>query len=216
MKRCMSLILCAAAVLAAAGPVRADLYARLQGLYALPTGASYSGGAGFCLAAGLDLDPRFSLELGLRNWTLSSTGSVEGLSLGRLHLWPVEIALRAGFPLGEKLRLFGEAGVGYVINAFALDGDLADDWASVGFEIVETAQNGLAARLGTGLEIVLSPTMTFDIAASYSLLRTSGEWTITDVHSGEAASGTLESLTFDSFTLSLGLKIALSAPRGTR
>ncbi len=208
--------LCASAILLSAGTAQADLYVRLQGIYALPTGASYSGGAGFGLAAGWELDPRFSLELGLRNWTMTSEGSVEGLSLGKLCVLPIEVALKARFPLGEKLSLFGEAGVGYAIHSFTLDEGFVEDWTAVGFEIAETAKGGLSARLGVGLELALSPKMSLDLTAGYSLLRSGGEWSITDVYSGETASGLLESLNFDSVTFSLGLKIALFAPEGSR
>ncbi|MBN1940505.1 MAG: outer membrane beta-barrel protein [Candidatus Aminicenantes bacterium] len=212
MKRTLSLVLCAAALLASAGPVRADLYARLQGIYALPTGTSYSGSVGFGIAAGWELDPRFSLELGLRNWSLKSAGSVDGLSLGKLNVLPVEVALKARFPLGEKLTAFGEAAAGYAIHSFKLDEDLVDDYDSVGFEIDETCNGGLAVRLGAGIELVLSPKMSLDFTAGYTLLKGSGEWSITDVHSGETASGMLTGLSFDTLTLSLGLKIALSGP----
>jgi opacity protein-like surface antigen len=147
---------------------------------------------------------------------MTSEDSVEGLSLGKLCVLPVEVALKARFPFGEKLSLFGEAGVGYAIHSFTLDEGFVEDWTAVGFEIAETAKGGLSARLGVGLELALSPKMSLDLTAGYSLLRSGGEWSIIDVYSGETASGTLESLNFDAVTFSLGLKIALFAPEGSR
>jgi opacity protein-like surface antigen len=147
---------------------------------------------------------------------MTSAGSVEGLSLGKLCVLPIEVALKARFPLGEKLSVFGEAGVGYAIHSFTLDEGFAADWTAIGFEIVEAPDNGLSARLGAGLEFVISPKMSLDFTAGYNLLRSSGAWSITDVYSGETASGTLESLNFDAVTFSLGLKIAVFSPEGNR
>ncbi len=204
------------AILAAAGTVQADVYARLQGLFALPTGASYSGGAGLGLAAGWNLDSRFALELGFRNWAVASEGSIEGLSLGRLCVLPVEVAFQARFPLGSRLHLFGQFGLGYAFHSFKLDENYLEDWNELGFEIEENAENGISARLGAGLELTLTPKMSLDFTAGYNLLGSKGVWSITDTASGETASGDPADLSFDALTFSLGLKIALFSPEGGR
>jgi len=171
----------------------------------------YSSNIGFGLAAGWELNPQLSLELGANRWALSSAGIVDGLSLGKIASLPIELSLRARLPLGAKLNLLGDVGVGYAFHSFTIDESLAQSWKTVGFVIEESAKGGLAAHLGTGLEIVLSPRMSVDITARYYLMRTSGEWSITDDYSGESASGTLESLNFDALTFSVGLKIGLTA-----
>jgi len=203
-------------ILSAAGAARADYYLQVQGAYALPTAKTLSGGIGAGLAAGWELSPQVSVELGIRSLCLSSANSVEGLSLGRLWALPVEAVLKGRLPLGSNLNLVGEAGAGYAIHSFKPDKDFVADWSAVGFDIVESVKNGVAVHFGAGCEYVLSPTLSLDFTVRYFILPTTGEWSITDAHSGETASGTLNNLSFDSFTFSLGLKIALSGSGESR
>jgi len=207
---------CVLAILASAGAGRADIYVRGQGIFVLPMDTPYSSGIGFGIAAGWELNPQFALELGASRWSLPSAGMADGLSLGKIAALPIELSLRARLPLGAKLNLLGDAGLGYAFHSFTIDEDLAQSWTEVGFVIEESAKSGLAAHLGAGLELVLSPGMSVDISARYYLLRSSGEWSITDAYSGESASGTLESLNLDSLTFSLGLKIGLAASGASR
>lgn len=209
-------ILLALAVLAAAGFASADVYLGLQGTFALPLDSLYSSRIGFGVAAGWELSPQFALELGIRNWAVPSANSAEGFSLGKISVMPIELSLRARLPLGPKLHLVGEAGAGYAIHSFTLDEDLVQAWSNVGFDLAETADNGLAAHLGAGLELALSPKMSLDISARYHLMRTSGAWSITDVYSGETATDAIEKLNLDALTVSLGLKIALFNPGESR
>ena len=162
---------CVLAILASAGAARADIYIRGQGIFVLPMDAPYSSGIGFGVAAGWDLNPQFALELGANRWSLPSAGIVNGLSLGKIAALPIEISLRARLPLGTKLNLLGDVGLGYAFHSFTIDEDLTQSWNEVGFVIEESAKSGLAAHLGAGLELALSPGVSVDISARYYLLR---------------------------------------------
>ncbi|MCX6565698.1 MAG: outer membrane beta-barrel protein [Candidatus Aminicenantes bacterium] len=207
MKRHPILIL--AAVLSLAAAARADIYLVPAGTYAFPMDQPYSSRFGAGVSAGWAWNSRFALELGLRFWPVPVSGSIDGLSLGTLHVLPLELTFRGRWALGSNLLFYGEAGAGYAFHSFALDEGLQADWDALGFSINESVKKGPAAHLGVGLEYALSPKMAVDFGIRYHLLRTKGEWSITDDLSGLTQTGTLEKLNFDALTLSLGLKISL-------
>lgn len=208
MKR-LSLILLAAGLLSAS-PAMADIYLGFQGAASLPTGESAKAGIGGIMTAGWSWNPRFALELGLGCWPVPVTASEAGLSKGRLRVFPVDIAFRARWPLGPKLHLSGEAGLGNAFYDFSLDEETVAGWEAVGFKIEESLKNEPSAHLGVGLEYALSDRWSAVFGVRYYLLRTRGNWTITDTVSGETASGMIKKLSFDAFTLSLGVKFAIS------
>ena len=180
-----------------------------QGTYALPTNKLYGGGLGFGAGVGWELTPAYSLELSVRNWSLASEGSTDGLSLGKVSVLPVELAFRGRFPLNSGFTLYGDAGAGYAFSSFTLDEDLAADWAAVGFTINESVDGAFVFRLGVGLEIALTPTVDIDVSARYNVFKTAGTWTITDDSSGEEQTGTIEALNLSAITLSVGFKVKI-------
>jgi opacity protein-like surface antigen len=202
-------ILLVAAVLSLAATARADIYLNLDGTYALRTNQPYASRPGIGIAAGWAWNSRFALELGLRYWSSPVDGTIDGLSSGTVHVLPLELAFRSRWPLGSNLLLCGEAGAGYAFHSFSIKESLQAGWKALGFSVKESVKNGLAAHLGVGLEYALSPKMTIDMGIRWHLLRTKGEWSITDDESGVAQAGTVKKLSFDALTFSLGLKIVL-------
>lgn len=206
------LIVLSAIVLSLAAAARADIYLGGEGTYAFPADQPYSSRFGAGISAGWAWNSTFALELGLRYWPVPVAGAIDGLSPGTLRVLPLEIALRGRWPLGSCLRLGGEAGAGYAFYSFSLDESLQTGWEALGFSINESVKNGPVAHLGVGLEYALSPKMAIDIGIRYHLLRTKGEWSITDDASGATQAGTVEKLNFNAVILSVGLKIAIFDP----
>lgn len=208
MKRLGGLLIIAGCLLAA--PARADVYLGMQGTFSLPMGTDYAAGPGGILSAGWAWNPRFALELGLGYWPVPVAASSDGLSPGTLTMLPVEFTFRARWPIGPKLHLSGEAGLGNAFTAFTLDAETVAAWEALGFEIDELVKDDPSAHLGIGLEYALSERWAVTLGARYHILRTRGAWTITDTISGETASGNIKKLNFDAFTLSLGVKFAFA------
>ncbi|MHB8055100.1 MAG: outer membrane beta-barrel protein [Candidatus Aminicenantales bacterium] len=203
-----------ALILAAAGlflvsPARADITLGLQGAVAIPTGGAYSSGIGGSLAAGWSWNPRFALELCAGLWPVPATASTGGLGEGSLGVFPVEVSFRVRWPLGPKLRVSGDAGLGYAFYCYSLDEEIVAAWKAVGFEISEAVKDAPAAHIGCGLEYVLSKNWAVTLGLRYHVLRTRGTWSISDDISGETQSGKIKNLNFDAFSLSLGIRIGL-------
>jgi opacity protein-like surface antigen len=194
-------------------PARADIYLSLQGVAAIPTGGLYSSRPGGILSVGWSWNPRFALELGAGFWRTPVKASTGSLSAGSLSVFPVEFSFRARWPLGPKLQLGGEAGLGYTFYGFSLDEAIAAAWKAVGFTISETVKDAPATHLGLGLEYALSERWSVTFGVRYHILRTRGTWSIVDDISGETQSGKIKKLNLDALSLSLGIKITLFGPK---
>jgi hypothetical protein len=199
-----------AVLLLPAAAAEAAFYLDVRAGYSLFMDKSYGGAAAYGVSLGFDLAPHLSLEVGGTRFESSVTATTDGLSAGRLALTPLEIMVEARFPFGNgKWAAFGAFGGGFGLTSFTYDASAAASWTAVGFAVVEKAQSTACLCAAAGLEVGLSGTSVLRFEARYRLMKPSGTWSITDLLSGEAVSGTLDKLSLDSFTVGLAVRIGL-------
>ena len=203
-------------ILGAVGCSQAAVRIGFLGGYALAMKKNYGQAFAYGANLTLDLHKNFAIELSVVRYQYSVEGSAEGLSTGTLAFLPLEIGLKGQWPLpGEKFTPFIVLGAGYSFHQFNLDSQVAGNWESIGFRIMEKLNNAIVYHIGAGLEIALDRRVALVLEARLrnevllGIFQSQGSWTISDLVGSQEASGELNNLNQSSIVFGLGLQFSL-------
>jgi len=204
---------CAVLSLLIALPVLAGAQERPTGLgvglmagYAQPSSSLYSGGISGGILVSIGLMRYLAVEIQGGYFGSNVKGSEDGLSKGKLTVFPIQLSLQGRFPVGGgRVTPFLEAGAGYYLNSFAVNAGLAERWERVGFTLEEKVEGAPGFHFGAGLDAFLGPNFSLGLGLKYGLARMKGSWSLTDIAGGTEMTGDLGSL--DLNPLSVGLRL---------
>ncbi len=167
----------------------------LFGGYAMPANEGYSGTIAYGFNLSFVVMKNLAVELTGFRFESDVEGSTDGFSAGKMAVMPIQLSLQGRFPVsGGRLIPFVEAGAGYYLNTFTLDGALASDWNAVGFDLEESVENVVGFHVGAGLDFFVARNISLGAGVKYCIATTKGSWSLTDTTTGTSASGDLEDI----------------------
>ena len=182
----------------------------LRGGYALPSGEGYGGAFAFGFSLTYRATPNLAVELGGIRYQSQLEGSSQGLSRGKLAVFPVFLSLKGCYPLNDRLAPYAIIGAGYFFNSFVLGDSVQTEWNTVGFDVIEEVENSAGFQVGVGLDYFVMPNFSVNIDIRYLLSKTKGSWSFTDQIGGSTVSGNLDDLTLNTLVLEIGFKFFFS------
>jgi hypothetical protein len=193
-------------VLAGALSLAADVRIGVNGGYARALTTSYGEGVSYGISAAVDIFRFLAVEVRATRFSLTGDGASDALSKGRLTSLPVEVALQARISLGSTVTPYLAVGAGYSWNSFKVDSALSGAWFDVGFSMSESVKNGPVGLAALGFDFFLRPWLALNIEGRILLTEAKGSWSMTDAATGARATGSLNSLSWNSALAGMSLK----------
>lgn len=182
----------------------------ILGGYALPSQSGYDGAFAFGFSLSYRITSNLEVEASGIRYQSGLEGHPEGLSRGKLTVFPFFLTVKGRYPLGERLAPYAVVGIGYYFNSFKLCDCIKNDWASLGFDVKEEVGNSLGFQVGAGCEYFVLPYLAVSLDVRYLLSNSKGSWSFVDQVSGGAVSGDIEDLNLNTLVLGLGVKFFFS------
>jgi len=187
-----------------------DFSVGLMGGYALPSEEGYGGAFAFGFSLAYRMTSNLSVELSGLRFQSQLEGSPEGLSRGKLTMFPLSLNLKGSYPASDRFSPYAIVGIGYFFNSFALCDCIQAEWNPLGFDVREDVENSWGFLVGAGLDYFLAPNLSVNLDIRYGMSKTKGSWSFTDQVTGAAVSGNLEKLSLNTLVLGLGVKFYFS------
>ncbi len=182
----------------------------LMGGYALPSEEGYGGAFAFGFSLTYRATPNIAVEVSGIRYQSQLEGSSQGLSRGKLAVFPIFLSLKGRYPLNERLAPYAVIGAGYFFNSFVLCDCIQSEWNTVGFDVTEEVENSAGFHVGVGLDYFVMPNFSVNIDIRYLMSKTKGSWSFTDQIGGTAVSGSLDDLNLNTLVLGIGVKFFFS------
>lgn len=122
----------------------------------------------------------------------------QGLSNGKLAIFPVQLSLQGRFPLKNQIVPYAVTGIGYYLNNFSLE--------DKSFNQEEKVKNALGFHLGGGIDYFFKENIALNVDLRYCLVKSSGTWSRRDPVSGARISGEIVKINLNSLMLGVGVK----------
>jgi len=187
-----------------------DFSVGLMGGYALPSEEGYGGTSTLGFSLAYRMTPNLAVEVSGLRFQSQLEGSSEGLSRGKLTMFPLSLNLKGSYSVNDRFSPYAIVGIGYFFNSFALCDCIQAEWDPVGFDVREEVENSWIFLVGAGLDYFLTQNLSVNLDIRYCMSKTKGSWSFTDQVTGTALSGNLQELSLNTLVLGVGVKFYFS------
>ena len=176
------------------------------GSYAMPSEGNYGSGIAYGLNLHLGITTNIALELGGLRYQSDTARSPAGLSDGMLSVIPIQLSIQVRIPILKIIIPYIRGGVGYSMNNFTVNSELATQWNNLGYDIIETVENSIEYHFGAGIDLLVHNNIALNGDVRYLVSNTKGTWTFENQIISEENSGDLNKLNLNSIIIGFGLK----------
>lgn len=163
--------------------------------FVFPADKDYDGRIKFCGYFYYKLSKQLALELRMQTFQINKPDDPQGLTEGKLSVFPFHVSVQGRFPLKSKFIPYVIGGIGYYLNYFS----------STGIKIperVDKVKNAVGFHFGGGIDYFLINNISINVDVRYCIAEASGVMGYMGEELGE-----VESINLNSFMFETGIKI---------
>jgi opacity protein-like surface antigen len=181
--------------------------------YTMPSESNFEKGMNFCGTFGIGVMKHLAIELRVPYFQSDVTGTVGGLSSGRLSNLSLMLSIQARYPIKNRFVPYLVAGGDYHLNKFSVNQEIKDSWSNLGFNIEESVNHTFGFHFGAGLDFFLYQNIALNLDARYYTANLKGQRTLANQISQDMTSGTIEGMKLNSFQAAISVKLFLNPIR---
>lgn len=174
--------------------------------FAMPSEENYGSGLKYGGNLCLGITKKIAIELSGLRFQSNVEGDPEALSEGKLSIIPIQLSIKARFPMAGGFVPYVLGGGSYYLSSFAVDKGIISDWDALGFDIEEEVENVIGFHFGAGIDLFLTKNIALNADLRYCIAKTKGSWTLTDQFAGIKTLGNIEAINLNSLMFGAGLK----------
>jgi opacity protein-like surface antigen len=173
----------------------------------MPSQSQFGNGLNLSGTFGFGVMKHLAIELRVPYNQSNVSGSVGGLSSGRLSSLSLMLSLQGRYPIKGRLVPYVVAGGDYHLNKFNLNDEIMNFWNDLGYNIQESVDHTFGFHLGAGLDFFMFKNIVFNLDVRYFTANMKGNRTLAHQISQEVSSGAIDNLKLNSLQAGISMKL---------
>jgi opacity protein-like surface antigen len=181
--------------------------------YTMPSESNFGKGLNIGATFGFGVMKHLAVELRVPYYQSDVSGTVGGLSSGRLSSLSLMLSVQGRYPIKNRYVPYIVAGGDYHLNKFSLNEEITNFWNDLGYSIQESVDHTFGLHFGVGLDVFLLQNIVLNLDVRYYTANLTGSRTLAHQISQETSSGAIDNMKLNSLQAGISVKLFLDHVR---